>query len=167
MDRILVIGSPGAGKTTFSLALAARLSLPVVHLDRLFWRDGWQSVSREEFDRQLAEAMDAPAWIIDGNYSRTLPVRLAAADTVIWLRYPTVTCLTGVLCRVIRNRGKSRPDMGGNCPERLDGEFLRYVCGFRKTQQPKMQALLAKAQDKRIVVLKSRRAAEKFLKTLP
>jgi len=167
MDRILVIGSPGAGKTTFSLTLAERLSLPVVHLDRLFWRDGWQNVSREEFDRQLADAMAGPAWIIDGNYSRTLPVRLKEADTVIFLDYPTVTCLLGVLTRVIRNRGISRPDMGGNCPERLDPEFLRYVRDFRKKQRPQLQALLAGAQDKRIHVLKSRRAAKKFLQNLP
>lgn len=167
MRRILVIGSPGAGKTTFSLALAERLSLPVVHLDRLFWRDGWQNVSREEFDRQLADAMAGPAWIIDGNYSRTLPVRLAAADTVILLDYPTVTCLCGVLTRVRRNRGKSRPDMGGNCPERLDPEFLRYVRRFRREQRPKLQSLLAEVPDKHVHVFKSRRAAEKFLQTLP
>ena len=167
MRRVLVVGSPGAGKTIFSRALAEREKLPLIHLDRLYWQDGWQPVSREVFDARLAEAMEGPAWILDGNYSRTLPWRLERCDTVVFLDYPRFVCLLGVLRRVIVHYGRTRPDMGGNCPERLDWEFLKYVWGFPKTHRPALLAKLEeRGRDKRVVVLRSRRQAARFLRAL-
>ncbi len=167
MRRIIVVGSPGAGKTTFSRRLAEKRKLPLVHLDALYWRDGWQHVPASEFDARLMQAMEQPEWILDGNFQRTLPMRLRYCDTVIYLDYPRAVCLAGVLRRVITHYGRTRPDMGGNCPERLDGGFLKYVWNFRKTHRGRLLALLDGQEGKAVVVLKSRKEAARFLKELP
>lgn len=123
MEKILVIGCCGAGKTTFSKALAAKLGLPLVHLDALFWRDNWQSASKEEFDALLHAELVKPRWIIDGNYNRTLLWRMRHADTVIFLDYPRLSSLCGVIGRYFKNRGRARADVGGDCRE-------SWICPF-------------------------------------
>ena len=165
MERVLIIGSPGAGKTTLALALGRKLGLPVTHLDTLHWRDGWVEAPREEFDGLLSEALARPRWIIDGNYSRTLPLRLSRCDTVIHLDYPRLLCLFGAVKRVLRNRGVSRPDMGGDCPERFDLDFLRYIWGFRKGQRQKILGLLD-GFDGKVITLQNRRETREFVDSL-
>ena len=100
MKRILIIGNSGAGKTTLANSLAGILRLPLVHLDKLYWRDGWQHVSREEFDALLSVELQKESWILDGNFDRTLPLRLRYCDTVIYLDYSPVVCLCGAVKRV-------------------------------------------------------------------
>ena len=92
MKRIIVIGCPGSGKTTLSKALAEKLSLPLIHLDKIQWQGNWECIRREEFDNILIDEMKKPQWIIDGNYNRTIPMRLKHCDTVIYLDYPTHIC---------------------------------------------------------------------------
>lgn len=162
MKRILVIGSPGAGKTTLALRLSEMLHLPVVHLDKLHWRDNWQEAPKEEFIELLADSLKQPAWIMDGNYAHTIPLRLPHCDCVVYLDYSTHLCLFGALTRIIRNRGKSRPDMGGFCPERLDLEFLSYIWTFRKEKRPELVALLRNLTLP-VYYLHSRRETEEFL----
>ncbi len=162
MERILIIGSPGAGKTTLARSLSEKLGLPLVHLDVLHWRDGWVEAPREEFDALLNEALAEPRWIIDGNYSRTLPLRLSRCDTAVYLDYPRLLCLWGAVKRVAANLGKSRPDMGGDCPERFDLEFLRYIWDFRKTQRQKLLSLLD-GFDGEVFLLRNRREARELV----
>ncbi len=162
MKKVIVLGSPGAGKSTFSRELAEKTGLPLVHLDKLFWKPGWENVSREEFDAAHAEVLGQDKWIIDGNYSRTIPERAAACDTVIWLDYPTSVCLFGAFRRVMKNRGTTRPDMGAGCPERFDAEFFRYIMNFRKKQRPKLQACLSDCKAE-IHVFRSRKEAKRYL----
>ena len=131
MRRVLVIGSPGAGQSTLSHALARRAGLPLHHLDRMFWLPGWVERDRDEGRAELANVLAQDCWIIDGNYGSTLPLRIACADTVVWLDYPTALCLGRALRRWWMYRGHSRPDMTEGCPERLDGEFLLYILNFR------------------------------------
>jgi adenylate kinase family enzyme len=131
MHRVLVIGSPGAGKSTLSHAIAARTGLPICHLDRMHWLPGWIERDRDEARGELAEVLKRERWIIDGNYGSILPMRLARADTVVWLDYPTRLCLWRALKRWWQYRGNTRPDMTEGCPERLNAEFLIYVLTFR------------------------------------
>ena len=163
MKRIMIIGCCGSGKTTLARKMAEKLRLPLVHLDRLYWRDGWTNVSREEFDRLLAEELAKPCWIMDGNFGRTIPARLEKCDTVIYLDYARRVCLMGVISRVIRSYGRSRPDMGGNCPERFNWEFLKFVWNFNRTHREKFQTMLSQANGVSVIVLKSRKEADAFL----
>ena len=102
MQRIVIIGCSGSGKSTLTRILGQRLGLPVTHLDQVFWRAGWVNVDRETFDAKLAQTLETPAWIIDGNFGRTLVWRLSRCDTAIYLDYPRALCLYGVFkARVI------------------------------------------------------------------
>ncbi|MDR3495598.1 MAG: AAA family ATPase [Ancalomicrobiaceae bacterium] len=143
MDRILIIGSSGAGKSTLSRALAARLTMPAIHLDQLYWRPGWQTCDEASFKRRVAEAVAQPRWVMDGNFATTLAERLARADTVLWLDYGRPTCFWRVAKRTWRHFGRNRPDMADGCPERLDLEFLAYIWSFRRRQVPRLAAALA------------------------
>ena len=120
MKRILIIGNAGSGKTTFAKALAEKTQLPLIHLDKLLWCGEWEHLSRDEFDTILQEELDKDEWIIDGNFGRTIPHRFKYCDTVFYFDLPTITCLWGSTVRVVKNYGKSRDDMGGNCPEYFD-----------------------------------------------
>ena len=163
MQRILVIGCAGAGKTTFALRLGQTLGLPVHHLDRLWWLPGWQTESRARFDARLARLMQGKAWIIDGNYPRTLPARLAQADTVVLLDYSRWRCLFRALERSLRFRGRVRPDMGDGCPERaVDAGLLRQIWHFSRDTRPRLDAALA-GFGGRIVILKTPAAANVWL----
>ena len=143
MRRVLVIGSPGAGKSTLSHALARRTGLPLHHLDRMFWLPGWVERDRDEGRAELAKVLAQDCWIIDGNYGSTLPLRIARADTAVWLDYPTALCLGRALRRWWMYRGHSRPDMTEGCPERLDGEFLLYILNFRRAWRDRNATALA------------------------
>lgn len=131
MERVLVIGSPGAGKSTFAHALAERTGLPLYHMDRLHWLANWQERDRTAALAEVKEVLAQHRWIIDGNYGSTLPLRIERADMVVWLDYPTALCLWRALKRWWQYRGRTRPDMTADCPERLSLEFLFYIARFR------------------------------------
>ena len=163
MDRVLIVGSPGSGKTTLGRIIAEKFGLPLVHLDKLFWREGWVEAPREEFDALLTAELAREKWIIDGNYSRTLNMRLERADTVIFLDYPSPVCLFRVLKRVVGSYGRTRPDMGEGCPERLDIEFLSYVWSFRNKHRPGIVERLSAAKNVEIITIRNRREYKAFM----
>lgn len=163
MERIVIIGCGGAGKSTLARQLGEKLDIPVVHLDKLFWRPGWVQVSKEEFDKLHREALAREKWIMDGNFDRTMAERITRSDTVIYLDFSRFACLMGVLKRVFTTYGKVRPDMGEGCPERIDWEFLKWVWDFNKNKREKNYRLLNEAEGKETIVLKNRRAVKKFL----
>ena len=169
MKRILIIGNAGSGKTTFAKVLAEKTNLPLIHLDKLFWCGEWEHLSREEFDDVLQKELDKPEWIIDGNFSRTLPHRLEYADTVFYFDLPTITCLWGSTVRVIKNYGKTRDDMGGNCPEYFDKQkasLYKAIFSFNRTHRKKYRKLLEEQNNKNVVIFKSRKQANRYLKEL-
>ena len=166
MERILVIGCGGAGKSTLARQLGEKLNLPVVHLDRLYWKPGWVQESREEFDRKLSLELDKGRWILDGNFNRTMPQRMAKCDTVIYLDFPRMTCLLGVMKRILTTYGKVRPDMGDGCPERFDLEFLQWVWNYNKNNREQIYRLLDGANHAQKIILKNRRMVKTFLKNL-
>jgi adenylate kinase family enzyme len=164
VKRIAIIGSSGSGKSTLAARLGQALDLPVHHLDRLFWRPGWQETPRDEWRALQKQISAEPQWIIDGNYSGTLDIRLAACDTVVWLDLPTSVCLANTLWRILRHRGHTRPDMGEGCPERFDWAFLQWIAAFRKRCRPRIvQKLGALPPCKKVIVLTSRREMARWL----
>ena len=162
MQKVLVIGCPGAGKSTFARRLQGLTGLPLYYLDRLWHKPDRTHITREEFDRVLAEWLARPAWILDGNYSRTLPQRLEACDTVFFLDFPLEVCLAGVENR----RGAQRPDMPW-VEEELDAEFLQYILDFGQAQLPAIRAMLEPYRGRRqILTFRSRAGADAWLNAL-
>lgn len=160
MRKVIVIGCPGAGKSTFARALRDATGLPLHYLDMIWHKSDQSNVSREEFDARLKQIIQEDAWIIDGNYQRTMEVRLAACDTVFLLDYPVEVCLAGAKARV----GTAREDMPW-VETRFDEEFKHWIEAFSVEQRPKIEELLEKYKENRtIFVFKSRAEAERYLK---
>lgn len=158
MRRVMVIGCPGSGKSTFARRLQARTGLPLIYLDRLNWNADRTTVPREVLDARLAEAVAGDRWIIDGNYQRTLGMRLDACDTVFFLDYPTEVCLAGVRAR----RGQPRPDIPWVETEE-DAEFMDFIRTFAEMRRPQLLAALAAHPQVRVITFHSRDEAEAWL----
>ena len=166
MKRVIVIGSGGAGKSTLARALGQRLGLPVVHLDAQFWQAGWKERQREDWLEWQRKALLEPCWIMDGNFGGTLEVRLAAADTVIFLDLPRALCIARVVWRWLRYWGRTRPDMAADCPEKLDLKFLRWIWNYPRNNRPSILEKLARLEGRRVVRLRSPAAVLGFLNTI-
>ena len=130
MQRILVIGSPGAGKSTLASRIAGRLGLPLIHLDREYFGPGWTVPSKAEWRERVRALAARPAWVMDGNYASTFDIRVPRATAIVWLDLPRWHCLASVLWRVARNYGRARPDLGSDCIERFDWSFMRWIWSY-------------------------------------
>jgi len=164
MQKILIIGSGGAGKSTFARRLGERLKLEVIHLDRLYWKPGWIERPKDEWRKIIQELLSRDAWIIDGNYSGTFAQRMAECDTVIFLDIARSICLWRVLKRTILYRRSRRPDMAEGCPERFDLSFMVWVWNYKKRTRPKIVNLLMQhSQNKKVIWLRTQAEVERFL----
>ncbi len=142
MQRVLVIGPCGAGKSTLAMTLGEKLGLPVYHMDQLNWKPGWVESSKDEIREKLARIVAADRWLIDGNYGGTLAERLERADTVLYLDFPIRLCVARLFRRIWTYRGHSRPDMTEGCPERFDFAFLLYLLQWNSGPRPRTEAKL-------------------------
>lgn len=163
MKRVMIIGSGGAGKSTFARRLGEELNLPVYHLDAYYWKPGWIPASNEEWDAFQQSLVQKEAWIIDGNYGRTFDIRMKRADVIILLDFSRWVTLYRVIKRRIMYHGKTRPDLHKDCPERLDLEFIKWVWSFRRIKIPGIMEKLREHKDKKIIILKSPNEAKKLL----
>lgn len=162
MLKAIVIGSPGAGKSTFARKLRDATNLPLYYLDMLWHKPDQTNISTEEFEIRLAEILKRDKWIIDGNYQRTLETRLRACDTVFFLDFPLDVCLIGAESRI----GKIREDMPWIEYE-FDEEFRQWIIDFPEKQLPQIYGLIEKYQrDKEIIVFTSREEADAYLEMI-
>lgn len=166
MERVLIIGCGGAGKSTLARQLGQKLGLPVVHLDSIFWLPGWVEMEKDTFDERVRQELRKDKWIMDGNYNRTMPERLQYCDTVIYLDFSRWACLYGIFKRLLTNIGKTRPDMGAGCKEKVDWEFVKWVWNFNKNKRERYYRMLKDAEGVEAIVLKNRRMVNRFLKEL-
>jgi adenylate kinase family enzyme len=166
--RVLVIGCSGSGKSTLSRALAARLGLRHVSMDReIFWLPGWQERPRDEALARLASVLAEENWIIDGTSPGTLHMRLPRTHLVIWMRPSRWTSLRGSFGRLRTYWGRTRPDMADNCPEKMDFEFLHYIWTFERLATPKiLRELAAHGQGVPLLILRSREEANRLVASL-
>ena len=164
MERILIIGCGGSGKSTLARKLGKITGLPVVHLDQIYWSPGnWEHLSNEEFEEKLLVELNKPRWIMDGNFNRTMELRYSYCDTVIYLDYSRITCVFGLLKRILTNYGRTRADMAPGCKERFDPEFMKWIWNFNKEKRPRYMQLLQQRKDVKVCILKNRRQARKLL----
>lgn len=165
VKRVAVIGSGGAGKTTFADELGAITGLPVIHLDELYWRPGWVASPSEEWRLTQEVLVARDRWVIDGNYSNTQELRFARADTVIQLALPRRVCITRALWRVVRHWRRDVQAEG--CPEHLDGAFLRWLWRFPYDAQPRIDDGIARHEGHLASIrLVSPRAVRRYLDDL-
>lgn len=166
MKRIIVIGSGGAGKSTFSKRLGEALSIEVIHLDALYWKPNWEKMSADEWTEIVRTLVQGESWIMDGNFGGTREMRMEACDTVIFLDIPRRICLYRILKRPFLFRGKTRPDMAEGCNEKVDLEFIAWVWNYPNRARPPILEQMDQFPHTRKVVLRSSREIESFLQGL-
>lgn len=167
MERIMIIGCGGAGKSTLARKLGEKTGIPVVHLDRIYWSPGnWEHLEKAEFDHLLKLELEKTCWILDGNFDRTMELRLEKCDTVIYLDFNRVQCILGWLKRVITNWGTARPDMAPGCNEWFDPEFAKWLWNFNKQNRARYLEILGKQENKDVYILRNRRQVKRFLEKI-
>ena len=162
MKRIMIIGCPGSGKSTFARRLAEKTCLPLFYLDMMYWNPDRTTKPKEKFRAALRETVTLDEWIIDGNYGSTLEIRMEACDTVIFLDFPVEVCISGVEER----RGKPRADMPWVETE-PDLEFIDFIRKYNSESRPRVVELLEKYKEKNIIVFRSRAESDDYLRSLP
>ncbi len=162
MNKIIVIGCPGSGKSTFSKELNKITGIPLYHLDNMYWNADKTVVEKQVFLERLFFVLAKNEWIIDGNYASTMELRMQACDTVIFLDYSVGVCLDGVKKRV----GTKRSDMPWVETDCDDKEFIEFIKNYNKQNRPKVMELLEKYSNKNVYVFSNREKAQEFLSNL-
>jgi adenylate kinase family enzyme len=162
VERIAIVGCGGSGKSHLARALGSRLDITPVHLDALYYDEDWKPLDQETFAGLQRELVTAPRWVIDGNYASTLPIRLEAASSVIFLDLPGWACLWGIAARRLRHGGGQHQAIG--VYDRITWGFIRYILGYRRNMAPRVRALIADhAGNAQVTVLRSRAAVRRYL----
>lgn len=167
MNRILVIGSGGSGKSTLSQKLSNILNLPVIHLDTYYWNPNWVPKPNEEWDKIVEQFTEGDQWIIDGNYSRTMDTRIKKADLIIFLDMPRLLCIYRIIKRRMMYHNKTRPDMNAECKEKLDWEFMRWVWNYRtRSRVSTIKKLEQIKEHQQVIILKTRKQVNELIERL-
>lgn len=170
VDRINVVGTSGAGKTTFAAELAETLGIPHVEIDALFWGPNWTEAPRDVLRDRLAVALAGPRWVVDGNYGSVRQLVWSRIDTVVWLDYSFPTVIGRILRRTAR-RVIGREEMWAGNRESLRLAFSRdsivvwSLTTFRRRRR-EYPRLLAGRPDLDVVRLRTPRAARRWLNSL-
>lgn len=165
MNRVVVLGVGGAGKTRLAHEIAGRTGLPIVHLDRIFWRPGWELAPRDEARAALEQAVAEDRWIIDGNFLSAGDARFERADTVVFLDLPRTTCLARAVRRAVRDRGRTRPDLPDGCPEGFDLDFYKWIWNFGRDDRPRILERMEET-DAEVVHLRSPAEVTRYVASL-
>jgi adenylate kinase family enzyme len=167
MKKIMVIGPGGSGKSTFSRELGEILKIPIYHLDALHWKPGWIPTPDDEWDEFQRELVKKDQWIIDGNYGRTLDIRMSEADTIIFFDLPRWINIYRVIKRRIMYHGRTRPDLKEGCPERLGWDFIKWIWNYKRDKKPNIIKKLKKhSLQKKIIIFKTHLEVRKLIENI-
>ena len=157
-NKIMIAGCPGCGKSSLARDLHEKTGLPLVQLDKIWWKPDQTHITREEFDSRLQKILHGEKWIVDGDYSRTYELRISACDTIIFLDFSEEACMAGIQERI----GKCRPDLPWT-ENQLDPELVKEVANYRKDKRPKLYSLIEKYPDKQVYIFKTRAQAQDWI----
>lgn len=166
MKKVLVIGSCGAGKSTFARRLHSVTGLKLIHLDKCYHQPNWEEPPDEQWFEVVNKLIKGDEWIIDGNFGGSMDLRMKHCDTVIWLDFPRFVCTWRILKRTLKYYGKTRPDMAEGCNERFDWDFIKYVWNFERDKNPSIESRLKSFANLNIFHLKSNVEFERFFSEL-
>ena len=162
MKKVIVIGCPGSGKTTFSERLHSITGLPLYYLDAIWHKPDKTHISREVFDKSISNIFNTSEWIIDGNYNRTIEMRLQQCDTVFLFDLPIEICIQGAIDRL----GKDRYDLPW-IEKELTPSFKRSIVEFPRNSLPRIYELIEKYSiDKQVIIFRSRKDVDDYLKSI-
>lgn len=152
MNRILIIGSCGAGKSTIAKRINEKINLPLINLDKFYWKPNWVRSSKEESKNKVKELVKGDKWIMEGNYQSTFDIRFPASDTIIFLDINRFVCLWRILKRWF---SKNRVDKIHGCDEKMDFQLIKWVLwDYPKRGRKKIIEAVEK-YNKRTIVIKS------------
>ena len=163
MERVMIIGSNGAGKSTFSYKLAELTGLPLIHIDQIYWRDCWQVTPSEDFEQAVLSEAQKDRWIIEGNNVRTLKQRLKYADTVLWFEFPPLRCIYNIFKREIKYRNRVRPDMPDQCVSKLGLKFLKSAWKFNRVNRQRIRMQLESVSGVKVLKFRNYKQVQKFI----
>lgn len=165
MQRILILGNAGSGKTRLAIQLAKHLDLELIHLDYHFWQPGWQKPQIASWLEKVKYLISKPKWVMDGNYSSILELRREKADTVIFLEEKRLICLWRCFRRYLKYRGRNRPDLRKGCPESFDLEFIHWIWNYPRKEKPEILKKL-KGSSATLVILQGKKEIAEFIKKI-
>ena len=167
MRRILVLGPSGSGKSTVGEKISRILDIPAIHLDMHYWKPKWVETPKDEWFDKVRELITSETWVMDGNYTATLTMRAEVADTIIFLDMTRRLSYFRVITRFLRNRGKTRRDVGEGCPEKIDLDFIRWIWEYPRIRKPIILRFLEKLRTtKNVYILRDQREIGEFLDAL-
>ncbi|HEY5442373.1 MAG TPA: hypothetical protein VIJ68_02455 [Candidatus Saccharimonadales bacterium] len=167
MKRVVVVGCPGSGKSTFSKKLANKTGLPVVHLDYYYHQTQHNYyINTEAWNAKVVELIEPATWIVEGNYGATFPERFRAADTIIFFDIPRRICFYRIFKRWMYYRDRKRDEMPDDWAEKLDPEFLKYVWHFSKRSKPKILTQVNAHKNKNVLIFNKSKTAEDYLESI-
>jgi adenylate kinase family enzyme len=162
MKRVVIVGCGGSGKSTLARKMGALLGLGVINLDHHYWRPGWEATPDDEWDRELGKLLARDGWIMDGNYQRTMAMRFARADTIVFLDFPRRACLWGVISRRLRGQTQGIP----GCPDKVDGPFLRWIWTYPRRRPAVYEHLERFSEGRRVEILRNRAEVDAFVASI-
>jgi adenylate kinase family enzyme len=167
MKRVLILGPSGSGKSTLGERLGRVLNIPIIHLDQYYWKPNWIETPQDDWKIKVKELVSSDSWVMDGNYTSTLGLRAAAADTIIFIDIPRRLSYLRIFTRFFRFRGKTRPNVTEDCPEKIDLDFIRWIWDYPRTRKPVILRFLDKQKAvKSIIILKGQQEVEDFVHSL-
>ena len=172
MEKVVIIGSAGAGKSTLARKLGSKLNIKVVHLDRVFWQRGWKRKTRDTRIDILQELVREKQWIIEGNYFSSSELHLDAADTLLHLvcriikrhlEYPKLLCLCRIIKRHLEYHKHSRRDIPEGCTDKITALRILKILAFPFRGRRTLKQKLRNYKSKQIIWLRSSKEVEEFL----